>query len=106
MQTGQLTIYYGPNPDMQLNYEFNQITIRDSKIYDFRGNPFPSAIFKNITFEPRCNEPQAYLAFTPPYTFVADPYWPTVSVYEHGGYKIQEISYFKLPQFDFWQNIQ
>ena len=63
-------------------------------------------LFNNITYSPRCFEPRKYLGFKPPYVFEIDPYWPTVNVYEQGKYKILEVSYSKLPQYDYEQDIR
>lgn len=83
---------------------YSALTIRDSRIYDFDNQTFPGTLFTNITFEPRCSDPQIYLDFKPPYVFVADPYWPIVTVYEQGGYKIITVGLSKLSQYDASQN--
>ena len=104
-EIGQLTIYYAPNPAYQINYVYSSIVIRDSRIYDFDNKTFPGILFTNITFEPRCFEPKHYIDFKPPYVFVADPYWPSVSVFDQGGYRIIELAYAKTAQYASDQNI-
>ena len=88
-----------------MDYVYSAISIRDSRIYDFSNKTFPATIFNNITFQPRCAEPKIYLDFKAPFVFVADPYWPIVSVFDQGGYRIIEIAYFDLKQYDFSQDI-
>lgn len=102
---GQLTVYFAENPAIEMNYVYSSFTIRDSRIYDFDNQTLPGTLFTNITLEPRCAEPKIYLDFKPPFVFVADPYWPIVTVYEQGGYKIITLALGKLPQYDFNQNI-
>jgi hypothetical protein len=102
---GQLTVYYGENPAIKFDHVYSSLTIRDSRIYDFDNQTLPGTLFTNITLEPRCADPKIYLEFKPPYVFVADPYWPIVTVYEQGGYKIITLALGKLPQFDYMQNI-
>ena len=103
---GQLTIYYGDNPALKHDYVFSFISIKNSRIYDFSDRSFPASIFNNITFAPRCAEPRIYLEFKPPFVFTIDPYWPVVTLYEQGGYKVIEIPYYDVPQYDFDQDIR
>lgn len=104
-QFGQLTIYYAAEPSRKIDYIYAQFEIRDSNIYDFNNRLFPATLFQNITYPPRCSEPRKYLDFQAPFVFVADPYWPIVSVYEQGGYKLFELSVSDLSQLVYGQNI-
>ena len=97
-------MYYGGNPAWKIDYVYSQFNISGSQIVTFNGESFPGTLLTNVTFEPRCSEPKHYLDFKAPYVFVADPFWPTVSVYEQGGYKILELSYSKLSQMNFDQD--
>lgn len=96
-----MTIYYADNPEFKTDYVYSSINIRDTQIFDFADETFPGTLYNNITFPPRCFGPRIYINFKPPYTFVVDPYWPIFHLYEQGGYKIAEIAYSDLPQYDF-----
>ncbi len=93
---GELAIFKAQNPEISLDFSFSRIFIENSQILDFNGDSFPGAIFPDIKFPPRCSEPRIYLDFKPPFVFTADPYWPTFTAYDQGGYKIIELSYSDL----------
>jgi hypothetical protein len=103
-QFGQLTISHEDDPSISIVYIYSTVTVRDSRIYDFRNVSFPGVLFNNISFEPRCSDPQSYIDFKPPYVFVANQYWPSVTVYEQGGYKILDIWLGNFPQYNTGQN--
>jgi hypothetical protein len=67
---------------------YSAFNVINSRIYDFDNKTFPGTLFTNIPLQPRCQEPQIFLDFKPPYLLRADPYWPIVTMYEQGGYKI------------------
>jgi hypothetical protein len=87
---GLLTI--GRSGSGSVNYQYITFLVNNSQITDINSKTFPSAIFTNISFTPRCVEPRLYLDFKPPFLFVADPYWPVFTLYEQGRYKILEFS--------------
>ena len=90
---GQLDILNLDNPGIKVSYSYSALTIKNSQILDFNGDFFPTTIFPNITFPPRCLEPRLYLDFKPPYVLVLDPFWPIATVYEQGRYKILQVGY-------------
>lgn len=94
-QFGQLDVYFDQNPDKAASYVYSRFKFNNSQIEDFNSKTFPSAIFSNITFEPRCFQPRIYLNFKAPYIIMADPYFPKVTVMEQGGYKVFEFIYAK-----------
>ena len=83
-----MTISFSENPEFKTDYVYSTLVIRDSQILDFNGRTFPGAIFNNITYHPRCFGPRIYINYKPPFTFVADEYWPIFHLYEQGRYKI------------------
>lgn len=97
--SGQASIYLTSNPQIGVDYFYNQFKLNNSQILDFNQNSFPGVIFPNITYNPRCLEPRLYLNFKPPFVFAADPYWPILTVYEQGRYKILEMTYSQLSPF-------
>jgi len=89
---GQLDIMQFSNNGISTSYSYARFILNNSQIVDFNGNTFPSAIFPNISFKPRCVEPRLYLDFKPPFVFVADPNWPIFTLYEQGRYKVLQVS--------------
>lgn len=53
-QFGQLDVYYDEDPYKSISYVYSRFKLNNSQIQDFNSQTFPSAIFSNITFEPRC----------------------------------------------------
>lgn len=51
---GQLDIMQFSNNGISTSYSYARFTLNNSQIVDFNGNTFPSAIFPNISFKPRC----------------------------------------------------
>ena len=51
---GQIDITQYTNDGIAVSYSFAQVILNNSQIVDFNGNTFPSTIFPNITFMPRC----------------------------------------------------
>jgi hypothetical protein len=51
---GQLAISQYNNNGIMVSYTYAAFSILNSQISDFNGKTFPSAIFPNITFGPRC----------------------------------------------------
>jgi hypothetical protein len=103
-QAGQLSISQSDNNAITVSYSYSTFTINNSQIVDFNGNTFPAAIFPNVTFQPRCQEPRLYLNFKPPFLFVANPYWPVFTLYEQGRYKVLEVSLASIFQNSAWQD--
>jgi hypothetical protein len=51
---GQVDIYLKIDDSMVRNYVYSRFKWNNSQIYDFIGNTFPIALFKDILFQPRC----------------------------------------------------
>lgn len=100
----QLTISQTDNNGISISYAYQGFTMNNSQINDFNGNTFPAAIFPNITYTPRCLEPRHYLDFKPPYVFSIDPYWPIFRLYEQGRYKVVEINFNQVIDYQAWQS--
>lgn len=70
-------------------YIYSAFKLENSRFIDnVLERQFPTSILNNITYHPSCSRPKVYTSWHAPYTIQADPYWPMVSFYEQGKYKV------------------